>query len=267
MRDLFMSFLGYRLHIPILTFLILMNEFRGGPSYEMTLLSIAFALGIAGWYLSNKYSDWHEDNLNTASIPVKRSGILLWSFLSCYILPLLYLWRFPDLAILYVVALIIFGNLYNFPVPGAKKRFKDLFIIKNVVASAVWSAVFALAPAIYAGTFGDVLTWITYLTFFIIVMSIEIFTDIRDVDGDKKSGVATIPSLWGITTARVLCFALIATAAIKSLLIGSGNLYFLGAYAASALLIIFADKKRGAVYFQSMIFVWIIAEFLFLIFR
>lgn len=266
MKSLFLSFLGYRLHIPILTFLILMNEFRGNDPVEIVMLSLCFASGIAGWYLSNKYSDWREDSLNIAAIAVKRSGFLLWSFISCYTLPLLYLWRFPELAVLYIVALVFVGSLYNFSVPGAQKRFKDLFIIKNLVASVVWSAIFALAPALYSGTFGNAEMWAIYLTFFIIVMSIEIFTDIRDVDGDRRTGVATIPSIWGINTARVLCLILIGTAAAKSILIGSGNPYFLGAYAASALLIVFANKNRGPIYFQSMIFVWIVAEFLLLIF-
>jgi len=108
-------------------------------------------------------------------------------------------------------------GLYSLPiVPGDRAdRLKDVFALNTALVAAAWAIPLTYLPVAMAGdvTFAHTIP-VCALLFLRTFISVEVF-NVRDVAGDRASGVATLPASLGVpATKHVLLFLDVAALAI-----------------------------------------------------
>ena len=198
-----LGFMRFRICI-FLTALSVAGFFLTSPASMAPLFMLipaSFFL-IANGYSLNSYADVKEDvanGRNVSRFAGRRSGLLISSGFSviglafCAFLGLL-----PTLAYLLLFAIGIFYSLL---------KLKNVFPIKNlytgfglpllVVIGATVNAPFSLALLLY------------YLLFSVFLTTVSLISDLRDFQGDKETGIRTVPVVLGYETARRLIYALV----------------------------------------------------------
>ena len=182
--------------------------------------------------------DWCLVNLLNRATDVaedRRNGIAATEWVARHVRPLVvgclvvlagslvagFLWLTPALA----VGRVLFHALglgYSFrgvPTPRGRRRFKDLYLLKNAMSAVMFILSVGLGPLLWGGAprrmawagIGTVL-----LFFFLFEHTFEIIYDLRDADGDRALGVPTYPVVHGPATAALLVYALcgLATAVL-----------------------------------------------------
>jgi len=140
-------------------------------------------------YSLNLITDLEEDAVNKGytNLENKKSIILLISIVS-YIVALIIggienLGSIPVLLIPFIT-----GLLYSVKIKGF--RLKNLFVGKNLTVSISWSLEVSLLPYLLKNS-----SIIFFLILFIFIKGMinTILFDLRDVEGDARAGVETIP--------------------------------------------------------------------------
>jgi 4-hydroxybenzoate polyprenyltransferase len=86
--------------------------------------------------------------------------------------------------------------LYSVPLAPGLPRLKDIFFAKSLsVALGMSLSIFLLLYIFYPQP-NILLIWVSFL--FIKLFINTVLFDVRDLDGDKKTGIKTIPVTWGI---------------------------------------------------------------------
>jgi len=249
--------MAYRLHVILLAFTILLVWF-GYVTPDTLMISAAFALGMGGVYLCNKYTDFREDAVNVKSLPVAHSKALLWISLACLLLPLIILHSSPSLTVLYIAGPVLVSFLYNFPFKNF--RLKKILLVKNISSAVVWASLPAMVPTLYAGQSITHDTFNIFVMYFAIVLSIEIFWDIRDVQGDLEQGIKTLPNQYGLRIAQIVCLVLVGAVFVRDFFYFDLPMVFSLAYCGHLLLIAFVKPTSGPLYFQSVLLIWLAAN-------
>jgi 4-hydroxybenzoate polyprenyltransferase len=167
---------------------------------------LMITLTTAGGYITNMYTDRAEDAINYPSryrffgvhIGATKAAIVICYFLG-FLLSLRAGWAF----VLYGGVVHMLGGLYGWPIRLGSRRFriKEVPVVKNLYAGFFWSAALILTPYFYVGEKPGLLAVL------LIVISlggnyfVELMWDVRDMAGDRASGVRTIPVLFGETVA------------------------------------------------------------------
>ncbi len=121
----------------------------------------------------------------------------------------------------------LLGLFYNFPLLPGRVRLKQIYIVKNVAAAlALVLGCFAypLAKAGW-GFFGlpigiDGMTLlIALLFFFLLAISFDVISDLRDLRGDASSGIESLPVVLGPDLAITIVQQLLAFSAV-TLIVG-----------------------------------------------
>lgn len=119
-----------------------------------------------------------------------------------------------------VVQLIGLGYSVPFiPTPSGRKRFKDLYFLKNFMSSVLFVLtcfIYPLAVAewniVMPGQWGTVLVLVAFFVPF--ELTYEIIYDLRDLEGDRLAGVPTYPVVHGVHRARQIIDALLLASAL-----------------------------------------------------
>jgi 4-hydroxybenzoate polyprenyltransferase len=82
-------------------------------------------------------------------------------------------------------------------------RLKNMFIIKNFSSGLGWSAGLLVFPMLRAHIQPDGMFFTAFVYMFAMVTTYEIMWDIRDVAGDSRAGIRTLPIVLGINSARI----------------------------------------------------------------
>lgn len=169
-----------------------------------TMAIAAFAI-----YALNRFTDTSEDGTNDperASSSTSVQGLLLASMLAIGALAREVGSRGP-LALAYFGAVLAAGASYSMPlVPWYTERgwqwtrFKDLLLLKNIVVALVWTSAFFLASVLYAKTPVHVTQRYVLLGigYFLTCFADVLFSDFRDVQGDRAAAITTLPVRFGI---------------------------------------------------------------------
>lgn len=225
---LLLTILRYRVHISFLYFLILQKFWIKYVGMNIDWLVVtSFALWHYGIYLLDRVYDCEKDihSQKEESIPVKQKQILLYLSYIILALPIPMLWLAKKTVIPYLI-ILPFAFLYTIPVLGFKKRLKDLFLIKNLYSAVViWPlSIFVCLYAYSPLTLNQLISYDRFYQLMIITFIVEAFWDIRDVDGDLKFGVKTLPNTLGINVTKaillvllVICFFLLHTSIVTFL--------------------------------------------------
>jgi len=130
------------------------------------------------------------------------------------------LWVVPMRVIAALIPLGAVALAYSMPLLGARlsraprvqktrRRLKDIPGLKIFLIALVWAAVSVLLPALHAsvslGSRGVALTFLARMTF---IFAITLPFDIRDMRGDARAGIRTLPIILGPRRTRLVALAL-----------------------------------------------------------
>lgn len=172
------------------------------PVLAITSAFITFTI-----YAVNRYTD-KEDNFNSREHLTffQRNDFILW--LSILLLVLSFVWLAVSNKLTWFQFLITFiGIAYSVKmIPCFHDghfqwiRFKDICIAKSAIVALVWgTSYFLITWCVYPCFVKDPLNVIMLMgNFTIATFTATVFTDIRDVDGDRAAGVQTIPARFGV---------------------------------------------------------------------
>ncbi|MEA2045332.1 MAG: UbiA family prenyltransferase [Euryarchaeota archaeon] len=180
---------------------------------NIQICSAAFLLCFSVYSL-NKLTDVDEDAINMPErtrFLVGKRRLVLYTSLGAHILSILLIFLVKPLAvpILFVPHAVnaIYGSK---PIPGVP-RLKDVFVVKSMSVALSWSLFTTFLSAIDM----VVISWkLIALVFYFVMVKMFINTvlyDIRDVEGDKETGVRTIPVVLGAWKTTIILLALNST--------------------------------------------------------
>ena len=159
-------------------------------------------------YLWNRLYDLREDRINSpkdARLAIKSKAALV----SCCLMGVLISLGLGFLSgekwtISLLIFVMILGFLYSTPVLRHYpiKRLKNLFFIKNLTSNLGWSLLTVVYPAVHTGATMDGDHWVAFIVMFAAVWMVEIIWDIRDLNGDRQTGIKTIPVVLGVPAAK-----------------------------------------------------------------
>jgi 4-hydroxybenzoate polyprenyltransferase len=93
------------------------------------------------------------------------------------------------------------------------KRFKEIPIIKNALASGVWGLI-AFLTTFYYGLSVSIITWFVFFFIYIRFFINTVVFDMRDTFADSTHGVKTIPVLLGLNKTKSILLILNTVAAV-----------------------------------------------------
>jgi 4-hydroxybenzoate polyprenyltransferase len=258
MRRIIHAFILNRLHITVSAPAVmwcwsefLKMHFRG---IDYLIITLAVAC-ICQW---NRLTDAEEDALNCPAdlkdAQAKSRAIKAFCYTGGIIAILLALFTEPAWPIAGLVAFgAAVGYFYNSPLLPSKPhlRLKNMFIIKTFSSGAGWSAGLLVFPMLRAHISPDGRFVTAFVYMFAMVMTYEIMWDIRDVSGDARAGLRTLPVVLGINSARIyavilqlVCLSLIISGLANARLTPVWSLYLLPSIMLLTLIIFFPRLIR-----------------------
>jgi 4-hydroxybenzoate polyprenyltransferase len=205
----FLSFLVFNsLFISLVCVFLTFASFKFlNVSMNITLLLAVF-LSTFSVYSLNRLTDMEEDSVNIpergAYIQGKEKILLIYCVLS-YLVALILGWLVNPGTVIVLLFPLIIGIFYSIEVSHKVPRFKNIPGMKNIIVTLSWTvgAVFIPLVCKYPGILD---TAMLFFFFFIKLFINAISFDIRDIEGDKKNGVKTIPVLLGRIKTKILLY-------------------------------------------------------------
>ncbi|RKD97205.1 UbiA family prenyltransferase [Halopiger aswanensis] len=162
-----------------------------------TLAAVVMVLAYGIVYLYNYFTDVEEDRLNDSYNPVLdetyRRVIIAYlgtALVATVGISAAYLGPLPLAVVLFYLCT---GVAYSTP----PFRFKKRFVLKNVVVALFSGPLLLVMTSSLTGTIA-VLDVVMVAFFGLIALTTSIVGDFRDIDGDRKAGVRTVPVVLGV---------------------------------------------------------------------
>ncbi|MFZ5501541.1 MAG: UbiA family prenyltransferase, partial [Candidatus Micrarchaeota archaeon] len=166
----------------------------------------ALALNVCS---TNRQIDEDTDDVNVPerTLFLREHGTKIF-YLSVAVLALALLLAFARSPWAGTAALLTFiaGHFYSHPFPRVG-RLREFFVIKNMTVGLMW-ALMALVTPLYFGMADPLVLAPLFLLFFMRMTFQTGLIDLRDVEGDAKAGVKTVPILLGKEKTLSLAHAL-----------------------------------------------------------
>lgn len=199
----------YRFHVSLLYASVVAGLFAPYIlDFKSATPAIAFTLWHFSLYMYNRYTDRGEDTLNS---PVEAMddfhgkvavGLTFAMLASGFALLL-----FGGYTPVYYILSLPFVFIYGQPLFGGRLRIKTITLVKNLFSAIFcWALPTLLVGLTYGGDPFDFneYPWSTFETMFFAIMVYELLWDLRDVEGDRKSGVITVPVRYGAGATNLL---------------------------------------------------------------
>ena len=160
-------------------------------------LLIASFLLIFAIYNLNKLTDIKEDSVNVpdrAGFIEKNKRFVIWATIVSYIAAFSLSFLQNPLSIFIILFPFCIGLIYSIKISSF--RLKDITGIKNIVVALAWTVIGTFLPL--AISFRDFIVILLIFYFFFTKLFINtVIFDVRDIEGDRISGVRTIPVVLG----------------------------------------------------------------------
>jgi len=211
----------------IFTFLTVSSIFVGATGFFQTFtgyiligmtpnvqICIAVFLITFSTYSLNKLTDMAEDSVN---MPERinfiggRKRLILFSSLGAYLLSIPLVFLVAPLALPIVFVPLLANLLYSSRLLPGVPRFKDIPVMKNVFVAMSWAMVCTLLPAVDVFKVPRMMVILVLCFMFVKVFINTSLYDVRDVEGDRKAGVKTIPVLMGTRKTTIIQLAINST--------------------------------------------------------
>jgi len=180
--------------LTILTILVLKLPFN----FLAPLLAFLISFFV---YSFNRLTDIREDIINnpdrTLFFKKKMYIFVIAAFISLFLcLALALLHSLLTFIILLLPAILVILYSFEWMRFASKKRLKELLLIKNITVSLGWSLIPFFVMAFY-NYFHWGIIFLSCFIFLRIFIGVLMF-DIRDIEGDKKHNITTIPIKYGL---------------------------------------------------------------------
>lgn len=180
--------------------------------YVPSLLFATFFI-IFGVYGINKLTDLKEDLINTperANLIIRIQKVFKLLVILSFAISLILGLTVNVLTIPVLLAPLFAGILYSIRISPNLPRLKDITAVKNIIIALSWGIGAAFLPAICYSK--ELITILLIFYFFTLRSFINsVLFDVRDVEGDKKSNIPTIPVTIGVENTKKLLLALNST--------------------------------------------------------
>lgn len=180
--------------------------------YVPSLLFATFFI-IFGVYGINKLTDLKEDLINTperANLIIRIQKVFKLLVILSFAISLILGLTVNVLTIPVLLAPLFAGILYSIRLSPNLPRLKDITAVKNIIIALSWGIGAAFLPAICYSK--ELITILLIFYFFTLRSFINsVLFDVRDVEGDKKSNIPTIPVTIGVENTKKLLLALNST--------------------------------------------------------
>ena len=164
---------------------------------NLPILAIAYLIPLIV-YSYDYYHDINKDmatNFERATQFNKKAKIYPFIMASYVILLLLLLILFSNYKlILFILTTVLVGMLYTF---GFKSFTKKIPGFKNVYTALTWAIAGTFFIPLYYSMDLNITFMLIFLFIFLKCLPNIIFFDIKDIEGDKKEGLKTVPVLIG----------------------------------------------------------------------
>ncbi|NYT00211.1 MAG: UbiA family prenyltransferase [Methanocellales archaeon] len=197
-------------------------------------LLIASFLIIFAIYNINKLTDLEEDSVNVperAGFIEKNKHFVAGTTIVSFIAALYLSFLQKPLSVFVILFPFFMGIIYSIKISSF--RLKDITGIKNIVVALSWAVLGAFIPLTVSFR-GYILMILIFYFFFIKCFINTVVFDVRDIEGDKMSGVRTIPVFFGRRNSKNLLLGLNST-----LLIWLALSYAMGFFRQYVLVLIF----------------------------
>lgn len=179
-------------------------------SLPTTIAPIAVGLVTFAVYNANNLTDLDEDAVNSprcAAFVERHSAALavICAVAATLALALAAIAGGP-LAVAVVLVPVVTGVVYSVPIAG--RRLKDVFAVNTILVAGAWAVTVTYLPVAVSDVAVPLVHTIPVLAILFLrtVISVEVF-NVRDVAGDRASGVSTLPATLGMdATKHVLIF-------------------------------------------------------------
>jgi len=200
-------FLAISGSLKVLFFCLLFNTF---------VLNIVLAtfLIIFSTYGLNKLTDIKEDAINAperAKIIKKIEPVFKFSLVFSFILSLLLGFSVNVLTLPVLLFPLFSGTLYSVKFSKNLPRLKDILGVKNITIALTWAVGSTLLPAICLLEKEIMQILLIFYFFFLKSLINAVLFDIRDIEGDRISGVRTMPVVLGRQKTKNLLLILNST--------------------------------------------------------
>ena len=226
----------------LLVFLMVSSLATGISGFFMTFMgyillgispniSICFAVFLASFsvYSLNKLTDMDEDAINMPerlSFLKGRRMLVLYYSLAAYILSAVIILLENPLIFPVILVPLVANAIYSSKIIPGLPRLKDIPVMKNVTVATSWALVTTLPPAmcvidipgvLISGAVPTVQTYaidmVAFVLYFMLVKDFinTVLYDIRDVEGDKETGVRTMPVLLGTRKTTIILLVMNST--------------------------------------------------------
>jgi len=180
-------------------------------SFNMVLITFLTTFSTYGL---NKLTDLKEDSINTPERAKAIKKIELFFKLSVvvsFFLSLI-LGFFESIFTLPVLLFpLLLGILYSVRLSSNFPRLKDITGVKNLTIALSWAVGSTFLPAIYLSEKKIALILLIFYLFFLKSYINSVIFDVRDIEGDRLSGVRTIPVFLGLARTKNLLLFLNST--------------------------------------------------------
>ena len=164
------------------------------------ILLIAFFLTIFV-YNMNKVTDTVEDIINQPEVILRGRMFYLLSSLTALIICLFCSMMVGVNAFLVVLTSLIASVAYSVKLSPSIPRLKEIVGVKSIIVAFSWGLTGALLPACVQMV--EPIKILLIFSFIFIQLFINtILCDIRDIEGDRASGLRTIPLVLGLSKTR-----------------------------------------------------------------
>ncbi len=177
---------------------------------NLNLLIASFLLTFAVYNL-NKLTDIKEDSVNVperAGFIEKNKNCIIFAVAASYVAAFTLSFLQNPLAIFIILFPFCIGIVYSIKISNF--RLKDITGIKNFIIALSWAVIGTFLPLTIPFR-NFILIPVIFYFFFIKVFSGSIIFDVRDIEGDKISGVRTIPVVFGMQNTKNLLLILNST--------------------------------------------------------
>lgn len=207
------------------------------PGQTLAYVILSAFFGCAGAYAYNNITDTREDLINRKRInhySDKPAGKLIVAL--CTLAGLYFALRLSTYSLIAYLSFVTLLISYSW------LRIKKYLLIKNI-----WTAL-GISQSLLIGALATAHIGITqvFAVVFLMALTGSIIADMRDVGGDRKTGVVTLPVELSLTHSAQLVYALSAAIAALILAIGKDKFYILLPFAPVAAVLVSKGRYSEA---------------------
>lgn len=179
-------------------------------SVEYSLLLANFLLTFTIYNL-NKLTDIKEDSINLperAGFINKNKKVITYATIASYVAALSLAFLQNSFAVLIILFPLCMGIVYSIKILSF--RLKDILGVKNAIIALAWAGTCSFLPIAVSFRAPIQILLVFYFLFVRCVVNTATF-DVRDIEGDRMSGVRTIPVVLGRKKTKNLLLLLNST--------------------------------------------------------